>query len=189
MSKDFGVVGQTFEIIEVDMLDYIKAKLNQMEQDGVIAGKQAEMKQRLDGYVSRPNPVEGIVHTIHPKVRIYDPSYILQEDIKDQDGDIIHKKGTVINPLDTSPLPTELLFIDGDNQSQVNWAVEHSKSIHSKIILIKGAPMELMEEHKTRMYFDQKGLLVGRFGITQVPAKVAQKGNKLLIEEFRLEGN
>jgi conjugal transfer pilus assembly protein TraW len=188
-AKDFGVVGQTFEIMEVDMLEYIKTRLGEMEQDGVLAQKQSEMKDRLGEYVNTPTPVEGLIGTTNPKVWVFDPSYILQEDIKDQDGDIIHKKGTVVNPLDTVALPVNLLFIDGDSKEQVNWALNYSKSDICKIILVKGQPMELMKSHKLRVYFDQKGILIGRFGITQTPALVKQKGNKLLIEEFKVGGN
>ena len=188
-AKDLGIVGQTFEIMEVDMLEYIKTRLGEMEQEGVLAQKQAEMKDRLGEYVNTPTPVEGIISTTNPKAWIFDPSYILQEDIKDQDGDIIHKKGTVVNPLDTVALPVNLLFIDGDSKEQVNWALNYSKSDICKIILVKGQPMELMKKHKLRVYFDQKGILIGRFGITQTPALVKQKGNKLLIEEIKLGGN
>jgi conjugal transfer pilus assembly protein TraW len=189
LAKDFGVVGQTFEIEEVDMLEFIKARLNQMEQMGVLIQKQGEMKQRLSEYVSTPTPVEGVINTTNPKTWIFDPSYILQEDIKDQDGEIIHKKGTVVNPLDTIALPSNLLFINGDREEQINWVINYGKSNSCKIILVNGQPMKLMKKHKLRVYFDQKGLLVSRFGITQAPALVKQKGNRLLIEEFKVEGN
>ena len=189
LAKDFGIVGQTFEIMEVDMLEYIKTRLGEMEQEGVLAQKQAEMKDRLGEYVNTPTPVEGIISTTNPKVWVFDPSYILQEDIKDQDGDIIHKKGTVVNPLDTVALPQDLLFIDGDSKEQVNWALNYSKSDICKIILVKGQPIELMKKHKLRVYFDQKGILLGRFGITQTPALVKQKGNRLLIEEIKVDSN
>ena len=187
-AKDFGVVGQTFEIEEVDMLEFIKARLSQMERTGVLAQKQSEMN-RLGEYVNASTPVEGIIGTTNPKTWVFDPSYILQEDIKDQDGDIIHKKGTVVNPLDTVALPQHLLFIDGNSKEQVDYALNYSRSDICKIILVKGAPMDLMKRHKERTYFDQKGILTGRFGITQAPALVKQKGNRLLIEEFKVGGN
>ena len=156
-----------------------------------LAQKQHEMKQKLEGYVSRPTAVEGVAHTANPRAWVYDPSYVLKEDIKDQDGDVIHKAGAVINPLDKIVMPYELLFIDADSDSQVSWALEYDKANEKpcRIILVRGAPMELMKQYKTRMYFDQKGILTGRFGITQVPAMVRQQENKLAIEELQLRRN
>ena len=56
-----------------------------------------------------------------------------------------------------------------------------------KIILVKGNILDLMKDNKTRLYFDQGGVLTGKFGIKQVPAIVLQDELKLLIREMRVE--
>jgi conjugal transfer pilus assembly protein TraW len=71
-----------------------------------------------------------------------------------------------------------LIFIDGDDESQVQWAISQT----SKIILINGAPLELEKLHNQLFYFDQGAVLTSKFGIEEVPAKVSQQGKKLLVE-------
>lgn len=191
-AKDFGVQGEVFEIGELDMLEYIKAKLKQMEQDGTMTLKQEEMKSRVGEYVHRPFVNSLLARTTNPKTWEYDPTYIVPEDIKDQDGNIIYLQGHRHNPLDSTFLETNLVFIDGDDKHQVQWAQRFLSSAEkpSKIILVNGEPLELMKKYKVRYYFDQQNALTSKFGITQVPALVSQKGNKLLIEEILLgDGN
>ena len=53
----------------------------------------------------------------------------------------------------------------------------------AKLILVKGAPLELMKSRQRRFYFDQGGTLVKRFGIRAVPASVEQQGRVLVITE------
>ena len=187
MAKDFGTQGHTFEIEEQDMLEFINSRLNELEKNGVLALKQEEMKAKSEQYINRPHPVENISPTTQEKTWEFDPTYIVgDKDIKDHEGKLIQAKGRVVNPLETQPLTHKLLFIDGDNKTEVKWALDYAKKAASKIILVKGSPIELMKQNKIRIYFDQKGVITKRFGITQVPALVAQKGTKLLIQEIKL---
>jgi conjugal transfer pilus assembly protein TraW len=44
-----------------------------------------------------------------------------------------------------------------------------------------------MEDFDATCYFDQGGKLIKKFGITQVPARVSQDGNRLKVEELLLK--
>ena len=57
---------------------------------------------------------------------LHDPSYILKEDIVDQNNQVLHRSGKKINPLEFFSLPCDLLFIDGDDQDQMKWALKES---------------------------------------------------------------
>lgn len=189
-AKDFGVQGNVFEIKEEDMLSVIGNRLSSMQRSGILAAKQLEMQKRAERFIARPTPVERVVHTVERRVREFDPTYIVSRDIRDHEGRLIHAAGASINPLDTVGLPEKLLFIDGDNEKQVAWALNLQRTgKHSlKMILVNGSPMELMNKHHTRFYFDQKGIMTLKLGITQVPAVVTQNGAKLRIEEVVLGG-
>jgi conjugal transfer pilus assembly protein TraW len=192
MAKDFGVQGEVFEIGEPDMYEYIQAKLKQMEREGSLGIKQEEMKRKVGQYVHRPLVRSPLSYTQKPKTWEHDPTYTVPEDIKDQDGHIMYLKGHKYNPLDYAPLETNLVLIDGDDEKQIKWAFKYLSSIKKpvKIILVNGAPLELMKKHKVRFYFDQQSILATKFGITQVPAIVSQKSYKLVIEEVLIgEGN
>ncbi|MDA0938958.1 MAG: type-F conjugative transfer system protein TraW [Proteobacteria bacterium] len=186
-AKDFGVQGHVFEIVEENMLEHLKGKLENMKELGIIDAKNQEMKDTLIKYINRPTEVKEIVITKEPREYEYDPSYIVKRDIADQDGRVFIKAGKIVNPLEYMPLSYKLIFIDGDDEEQVKWAIAQSKKEKVKITLIRGSIIDLMKESKVRLYFDQKGNLTKKFGIKQVPAIVEQKDLKLKIREVKTE--
>ena len=183
-AKDFGIMGQVFEIKEQSLLEYIKQKLNLLKASGELELKQNEMKEKVRNYVNRPYRVKGIVTTTEPREYYYDPTYTVVNDIKDQDGRVFIEAGKRVNPLEMMPLSYKMLFIDGDDDAQVKWGLEQAKKDKVKIILVNGAIIDLMKENKVRFYFDQQGVLSKKFGIKQVPASVEQKDLQLLIKEL-----
>ena len=74
--------------------------------------------------------------------------------------------------------------LDGDDPDQLAWALK--QTVNAKLILVKGAPLELMKARQRRFYFDQGGKLTERFGIRSVPARVRQQGRLLEISEIAL---
>jgi len=185
LQKDFGVVGTTFEILEEDLLEVIEKRLKKLEEEGSLQEHQQKIAKQAQEKIKRPKAVEGVHHTTKPRSFIYDPSITVPYDLKDHQGKIFHAKGTKVNSLDYKSLSKPLLFIDGDDEAQVDWAKEQNPN--SQIILIKGSPFELMEKLDRSVYFDQEGVLVKKLGIEQVPAKVTQQEKHLLIEEVVLK--
>jgi conjugal transfer pilus assembly protein TraW len=182
LAKDFGVEGHTYEIQEQDILEYIESKLRTLDLEKI----KSEAKERVKKSVNRPKPVDNISDAKEDREYFYDPTFILEETLFDHLGRVIHPAGTRINPLERIPLREVLIFINGDNEKQVKFAItEHTKrDKKAKIILIKGSPIELQRKHKIWIYFDQEGILTGKFGIAQVPAVVSQEGKRLKINEI-----
>ncbi len=190
LQKDFGVVGTTFEIAEEDLLDVIATRLKKLEADGSLQEHQQQIAKQAQERINRPKPVEGIKHTTEPKSYLYDPSITVPYDLKDHQDRVFHKAGTKVNPLDFKSLSKPLLFIDGDNEEQVAWAMGQCaivQQLSAQIILTNGSPFELMEKLDRPIYFDQEGTLTKKLGIQQVPAKVTQQNKHLLIEEILLK--
>ena len=130
--------------------------------------------------VERPTSVTGITKAKESKEFFYDPTYVLTHDIRDHNNQLLHPAGTKVNPLEFTPLKEALLFIDGDDDSQVKFALKQQ----AKIILVKGSPLKLQRKEKIWIYFDQGGILTSKLGITQVPALVTQEGLQLKIKIF-----
>ena len=128
----------------------------------------------------------GVVKTKNPRVFLYDPAVRVPRDLIDHNGQVFVKIGTTINPLAIYSLTKPMVFIDGDDQTAINWAIQQNPS-NTKIILTSGAPFKLRELYKRTFYFDQNGTLVRKFGITQIPARVSQTGDKLQVEEILLD--
>ncbi len=188
IAKDYGVVGTTYPIIEQDFLKEIMAKLKVMEQNGKLAKFQNGIKKQMIDSVNKPKPVAGISPTKFAKSWIFDPSVFLDHDLADQNGRVFYKAGTKVNPLDHISLTRTLIFIDGDDETQIKWALKQDKirKGKTKIILVKGAIIDLMKQTKTRLYFDQNGTLTKKFSIEHTPAKIEQEGKKLRISEVLL---
>lgn len=178
-AKDFGVEGHIYEIAEEDILKFIEKKLAEVDLEKL----NNEMKNKTSNYAERPRSVESITNAKKDKVLYYDPTYILQHDIRDHEGKVIHKAGSKVNPLSHIHLREDLIFIDGDNKDQIELALKlrESKQGKAKIILIKGSPLVLQKKHKVWIYFDQSGVITKKLGITEIPAIVEQEGLKLRI--------
>ncbi|WP_305096987.1 type-F conjugative transfer system protein TraW [Croceibacterium aestuarii] len=184
LARDYGQRGTVFPVIERDLLEQIHSRLTQMERSGETARFNEDLKRRTIARVGRPDPVAGIVRASEARRWQFDPTITLAADIRGARGELIHAAGTRVNPLDSVGLRAELLFLDGDDPDQLAWALK--QDANAKLILVKGAPLELMKARQRRFYFDQGGKLTERFGIRSVPARVRQQGRLLEISEIAL---
>ena len=183
-ARDYGQRGAVFPVIERDLLEQIHSRLTQMERSGETARLNEDLKRRTIARVNRPDPVAGIVRASEARRWQFDPTITLAADIRGAKGELIHAAGTRVNPLDSVGLRADLLFLDGDDPDQLAWALK--QTVNAKLILVKGAPLELMKARQRRFYFDQGGKLTERFGIRSVPARVRQQGRLLEISEIAL---
>ena len=184
-AEDLGVYGETFEITEEDLLHQIQRRLGEMRANGELDRLEDEFVDRAKAKIIRPDPVPGITRTVEPRVWTYDPSWTAPEDITDTEGRLIIAAGQSVNPLDAVTMRTPLLLVDGDDREQVDWALAQADASiwGAKLILVNGAPFELEQEIQQPVYFDQRGLITGKFGVTSVPAKISQEGRMLRVEE------
>lgn len=186
--KDLGVYGETFPIKEKSLLEVIKAKLQALSMSGKLQEHQQIILKKAKEQLNRPPPVKNIHRTTTPRSFDWDPSITVPYDLKDHEGLVFHRKGAKINPLDTHSFRCPFLFVDGDDSEQVAWAIKQHQAAETshkpKIILVQGAPFELSKKLNLPIYFDQSGVLVKKFGIAQVPARVSQKEKILAIEEI-----
>ncbi len=185
-AKNYGVMGKTFVIAEMDFLEYIHQKMRTMQAHGEWKTVQAEFKKRVKEQLVRPTP------TYLPRAEVnktwfLNPSLTVPYDVKDHHGQILVKQGTVINPLDRVSLSSTLIFFDGDDEEQVAWvAGEIKKHSKVKLILTQGSVKEVADAFKQAIYFDLNGFLVAKFQIKHVPVRVLQEGMHLRINEVSL---
>ena len=130
-----------------------------------------------------PRGVGGLGSADKPRRWSYDPSIVVENDIRDQKGNLVAAAGTRVNPLTFVQLKQDIVFVDGDDEAQVAWAVGGWTASKAKIVFVSGSPFDRMKDHKRRFFFDQRGELVRKFGIERVPAIVRGRGDVLEIEE------
>jgi conjugal transfer pilus assembly protein TraW len=197
-AKDLGVHGQVWEIKEKDIVSYIKYQITEEKAEKI----QKDFIAKSKKHINRPKPVGGITKTLEHKVHYYNPEITLTKDVADQTGKVLYKKGTKVNPLDHQTFTRQLLFINGDDIKQVEFAVSkyHQIGEDLKIVLTNGSPIELMKKYNPqkgdissknnlqiiRFYFDQEGYLSKTFGIEAVPSLVKKEGKLMRVEAIVL---
>lgn len=175
LAQDFGTYGTTFSIDEDDLIVVLQERLKKTQYD---ESKKMEIQKVLTKAVEEPKG------KILPRANIrrcfdFDPTLLVKEEVKDQNGELIIRKGMKVNPLDSSTLAEQLLIFDANDPKQILWA----KNIHGIWILTNGSPLELEKQENRPVYFDQAGYLTTKLGITSLPAIVTQEDKKLKVEE------
>jgi conjugal transfer pilus assembly protein TraW len=163
---DFGTYGEAYPI---------------QEEEGFMVVLKKRLKKIQTAFTTS---VENPIGTFYPKAKRarsfeFDPSICLVQEVRDHHGNVLLTKGTLVNPLEITFLPDDLLFIDGNDPTQVSWA-KQEKGIW---ILTNGKPLGFELQELNSVYIDQEGYLADKLGVVSVPAKVSQKNKKLLIEE------
>ena len=189
-AKEFGLMGHSYAVTEQSFLSMIKDRLAEID----IESEQEKMRDIAIKYIKSPKRVGHINKATENKIFYWDPSYMITEDILLPSGEVLHKKGKIVNPLDYMDFDRIMLFIDGEDQRQVAWLKERltkNDKLQNRIILIAGKPLELQEELQSlnmtsTVYFDQSGVLTSKMGILSVPAEARAEEKLIRIEQFNI---
>ena len=186
---DHGVQGELFEIAEEDMIEVLMQRLNQLKESGKLAEFQKEFQEKAKKRLLEPKAVSHVTPTTHERVFYVDPTLTIEGGIVLPEGiphagHVLTRKGDRINPLHTLKPHKGLLFIDGDDEAQQQFAMEHAHQFD--ICLVKGKPLDLEEQLNLPIFFDQGGIITKRYGISHVPAKMEVDGDRLKFTEFKL---
>lgn len=185
-ARDLGAVGPVYPIAEPDMVDAIKDLLREKQASGDLARIEAEGKRRVMASIQTPAPVQGLRRAQVPRAWHFDPSVKFDEAVLDDKGRVMVPAGTVANPLDVVSVRSTWFLFDGRDPKQVALARAELAAATGPIkpILVGGSPLQLSNEWKRPVYFDQGGRMVQRLGLTVVPARVTQDGRMLLVQEI-----
>ena len=185
-AKNYGVHGPLWEVAEPSLIDSIKARLGEMQANGELDQMRQEMQDRTRAYANRPTPIEGLLPAELTREYEVDLSITLNRDLSDHRGQVFARKGTHINPLHYSRFDQRIVVIDGDNAEQVAFALERGNELDTLLVLVNGAPLELMRAHGRRFYFDQHGQIVNRFGLSRLPSEITRAGEVMRVREVAL---
>lgn len=194
-AEDLGVKSQTFAP-DRDAREQIKDILRQKEKSGELAAFWNDYRNKSVNGIKNPAPL-GIPSNYGFSAQGFNLKYIISQDYKDEKGNVVVPKGTVVEPLKRTPLTVGLIFIDGRDQRQVDYAIAAGKREPLKIVLVAGSPYDLRVKYKDAdwngsptipFYFDQKKMIINQFNrlyrinIDKVPAKLTQRGTQLWVE-------
>ena len=193
--EDLGVKGPVYKVdrdAREQMKDIVRAK----QKSGEVDKFWRDYRDKTVNAIKNPSPL-GIRTDTSFRSELRDVKFSLPQDYRNEKGVVIARRGTVIEPLKIQPLLTGLIFIDGRDQEQVDYAIATGRKERLKIILTAGSPYDLRVKYKDYdwngaktipFYFDQRKMIINQlrqlYGIdvNTVPAKLTQRGGQLLVE-------
>lgn len=181
-AEDLGIYGQTYAIIEPDMLVMLEKKAKKFVASGAYDKWKKESIARATATFKEPPP-SGTGHATVARDYLFDPSVILKQDIADLNGRVFVPKGARVNPLDYVSLQQPLYLFDGRDPAQSAWAAKQNRKIRGVLILTAGRWIDVSKKMGQRVFFDQAAQIANRFGIDGVPASVTQEGKFLRVIE------
>ena len=185
-ARDLGNYGEIFAVTEPDFLEQIMGRLKAIEADGGLARMEKEMQDKTRGYANRPRSAGTYPRAVEARSFNVDLSITVAKDLSDQNGQVFAAAGTVVNPLAYSHFDKKIMFIDGDDAEQVAWAIAEGDELNSLIVMVQGAPLELMRKYGRRFWFDQDGIMAKKFQIAKLPSRVTRADPFMLVEEVVL---
>ena len=186
MSEQLTAIGPTYPIAEPHLLEQIRDRLIALEQSGELSRRQSQAQAHAVNTALHPQANAELHAATVARNYAFDPSFTLDRNIADAQGQLMFAAGTRLNPLEWVTMSQHLLFLDATQANQVKLARQLIDFYRGQVkpILVAGRPAELMKSWHRPVYFDQKGLLVKRLGIAAVPAIVSQEGMLLRVNEL-----
>jgi conjugal transfer pilus assembly protein TraW len=118
-SGNLGRYGDVRHIAEKDFLEEIQDRIEDLDMEK-LGQKAVERSFKQIPIVNLPNAEENRERRISSKIIVY-------EDVVAPNGDIIAKKGDIIDIFALSPFKMELIVFDSTNKDQVAWVQERMK--------------------------------------------------------------
>ena len=194
-AEDLGVKAQTYAL-DRDAAEQIKDVMRRKQASGELDQFWKNYRDRTIAEIKNP-PSLGIRSDYTVRTELRALQFTVPEDYRDQNGRVIVRRGTVIEPLKIMPLTYGLLFIDGNDPRQVDYAIRRSEAEPLKIVLTAGSPYLMRIRYRSvpwhggmgvPFYFDQRRMIISTLSklygvdINSVPAALFQQGDKLAIQ-------
>lgn len=183
-STDLGVMGKVYPLAERSLLAVLMERLQQAQSSGEFARIEQAARQRWQAYAEQP-PGQHFPRAPNARTRQLDMTLTVEHDLADADGNVFARAGTKVNPLAMMQLSKDILLFDATDAAQAAWAKQYIATSKRplKPILTAGKVLQLMQDWKTQLWFDQGGYLAKRFRIEYLPVVLRQRGELLELEE------
>lgn len=175
-------------IAEANFVQHIQTEVQQKVASGEWTQWQTHQMEALQHYTDQPPVVIGLTPALETRSWFYDPTIIIPYGIDDTNGHLLLAAGSHFNPLNIVTWKTTLIFYDGNNPKQQQWAKQINQQLKAQatFILVDGSISQQAEALQRRVYFDQNGQLIKKLQITHTPALVVQAGKLLKVTEIKL---
>jgi len=178
---DTSTIGRTWPMVEPDAMAEIEAAATRQP---------ANMADRFgprSSWTALKGATLGIAQ--QSRVRSVVPFYTLDEEVRLPDGRVLYPKGFTFNPLTYVSLPQRLVIV---HPRDLAWALR-TAALTDWILLTgggdaQGDALSLGEKHG-RALFILEERVKERLGLTVAPVIVRQVGQRLELQEIRLDSH
>ena len=163
-ANDLGVYSRVWPIDEVNLKQTIAGQLQAIDRQKI----GVSLKSQVENLDARLQP-QVLPLAKENSVTYFDPSVSLPHDIR-VSGRIIYKKGTWVNPLNWVRPKQDMLFFDGRDAAQLDFALAALKRFPYRLmpVMTAGKPIALSEKIHRPVYYANSAL-IQRFRIREVP--------------------
>lgn len=192
-SKDLGVQGTVFPIVEIDMRQSIREQLEAIDQNRIRDEAQRSAKAYIANLPKRQLPTPLSTTTL-PVDLSFTLTSDIQAPVKQADGTVkwetLQRAGTKLNPLDGVRPQRAMLFIDGSQKDQVQLAKKYLELVGAKVHVVEAGAGDVVELAKALQYtpYHADDRLLSRFKVTQLPsllyAGTGSLKNYMLVTSF-----
>jgi conjugal transfer pilus assembly protein TraW len=194
-AEDLGVKGQTYRL-DPDAREQIKDVVRRKKESGELDRFWASYRDQTIEAIKHPAPL-GVPTNYAPSQELRPLRFTLPQDYVDEHGVVLARRGTVVEPLKILPLTAGLIFVDGRDQRQIDYAIARGQREPLKIVLTGGSPFDLRVKYQASawrgmqgipFYFDQRKMIITTLqrlygvDVSRVPALLKQDGTQLRIE-------
>jgi conjugal transfer pilus assembly protein TraW len=188
-AKNLGVFGAVYAIAEKDALKEIEERAAKADLKQIV--NRDELAKKLRHYTPEDlRAVKDLPVARKERSFLVDMTYILEEDIADDRGNVVYTKGYTFNPLDYVVYPRTLVILNGARQEQVAWfkASPYSSDLTAKVLITNGSYADLSKVLKRPVFYASQPL-IETFRIRAVPSVVQQKGRFMEVREIAVIQN
>ena len=181
ITKDLGVVGKTYPIVEPDIILEMKQKMANQERLN-----SAMLRNKLRDY--KPADLHELPNATKDNQKIVDMTYTLPADLLDADGKIIYPKGFTFNPLDYVTFRRGLVILNGNDREQLRWFEEspYYENHQAMLLITDGSAYDLISQLQRPVFYLTKDIAI-RLQLATVPSVVVQEQDKMRVFEFEVK--
>lgn len=193
-AEDLGSKAQTYQL-DRDAREVFKDIVRQKQRTGELNQFWQNYQEKTIASIKHPTPL-GIKSDYTARQELRDLRFFMARDMHNEKGHLLVKAGMVVEPLKIQPLVSGLIFIDGRDPKQVDYAISQGRKQPLKIVLTAGSPYDLRVKYQRHdwwggktipFYFDQRKMIINTlkrlYGIdvNVVPVMLTQSGDKLAV--------
>lgn len=187
---DLGKQGETYEIAEIDMIEYMQTKIAQIDWEQKKKNAIANFWKKRPDKVSLPPAREDKVFTV-------DPSFVVTEDVILPDGTVLALRGEQINPLHQLTFSKTIIVFNGVSKKQMALAKQEAQKARAQGKGLLLVTTEVDEELGWKSFEDMHEFfqyriyvldteMAERFHLTHTPSVISRTGDVFEIRELKV---